>query len=225
MRARHIETESFPLGTAVRGMTTAPGKTGRQIVYTREFDAPRQLVFAAWTDPKKLARWWGPHGMTNPECEADLRVGGRYRIVMRAPNGVEYPLKGEFREIVADERLVFTIDAEEHPAAWHETLQEHRPAGSSEKGLRAVVTVTLAERAGRTTATIVNEYESVATRDAVVKMGTNDGWAQSLERLEAVLARPRRLSPSMVRKGARHAAGRRNTLSSENSHPRRQRSA
>jgi uncharacterized protein YndB with AHSA1/START domain len=202
MGERHIETAFFPLGTTIRGMTTASGATRRQLVFTRTFDAPRQVVFAAWTQAKKLARWWGPHGMTNPECELDLRVGGRYRIVMRAPNGVEFPLKGEYREVMPSERLVFTIDAEEHPAQWHEMLRSERPANSTEEGLRAVVTVRFAERAGRTKITIVNEYESVQTRDAVVKMGTSDGWAQSLERLELLLARPRRLSPRVTRIGS-----------------------
>jgi uncharacterized protein YndB with AHSA1/START domain len=202
MAGKHIETQFFPLGTAIRAMTTAPGRTGRETVFTRSFDAPRETVFAAWTEPKKLARWWGPHAMTNPVCEIDLRPGGRYRIVMRGPNGVEYPLKGELREVRRPERLVLTMDAEEHPAEWHQALRANRRAGSSEEGLRAVVTVTFAERSGRTKVTIVNEYESVQTRNAVVKMGSNDGWAQSLERLEWLLARPRRLAPHALRRRA-----------------------
>jgi uncharacterized protein YndB with AHSA1/START domain len=200
MSPKHIETQFSPLGKSVRGMTTAAGATGREIVYTRLFDAPRELVFAAWTEPKRLARWWGPHGMTNPECEVDLRPGGRYRIVMRAPNGVEYPLKGEYREIERPKRLVFSLDTEEHPAEWQADVQSHRRPGSSEAGLKAVATVTFAQRAGRTRVTIVTEYESVETRNAAVKMGSSDGWAQSFERLELLLARPRRIS------GDRHQA-------------------
>jgi uncharacterized protein YndB with AHSA1/START domain len=192
MAGKHIETEFFPLGASIRGMTTATGPTGRELVYTRVLSAPKASVFEAWTDPKKLARWWGPHAITNPECEVDLRPGGRYRIVMRGPNGVEYPLKGAFLEIARPDRLIFSVDASEHPAEWHAALQAQRPAGSTEQGLRAVVAVTLETHGRGTKITIVNQYGSVATRDAIVKLGSNDGWAQSLERLESLLAKSRR---------------------------------
>ena len=85
--------------------------TGREFVITREFEAPRELVFKAWTDPKHLAQWWGPRGFTNPVCEWDVRPGGKIHDVMRAPNGTDFPMGGEFREIVAPERLVFTTGA------------------------------------------------------------------------------------------------------------------
>src|SRR5277367_5272896 len=84
---------------------------GKEFVITREFDAPRELVFKAWTDPKHLAQWWGPRGFTNPVCDWDARPGKAIHVVMRAPNGVDYPMGGEFREIVAPERLVFTSGA------------------------------------------------------------------------------------------------------------------
>src|SRR5258708_29275739 len=79
----------------------------RELVITRIFDAPRELVFKVWTDPKHLAQWWGPQGFTNPVCEIDLRPGGALRIVMRAPDGAEHPMTGIYREIVAPERLGF----------------------------------------------------------------------------------------------------------------------
>jgi uncharacterized protein YndB with AHSA1/START domain len=84
---------------------------GQEFVITREFDAPRELVFKAWTDAKYLAQWWGPRGFTNPVCEWDARPGKAIRVVMRAPNGTDYPMAGEFREVVAPERLVFTSGA------------------------------------------------------------------------------------------------------------------
>ncbi len=84
---------------------------GRQFVITREFDAPRELVFQAWTDPKQLAQWWGPKGFTNPVCEWDARPGGKIHDVMRAPNGTDYPMGGKFREIVPPERLVLMCGA------------------------------------------------------------------------------------------------------------------
>ena len=90
----------------------------RELTLTRVFRAPRALVFQAWTDPKHLSQWWGPKGFTNPVCEEDARVGGALRIVMRAPDGAEYPMIGVFREVVAPERLVFTnspVDAAGQP--------------------------------------------------------------------------------------------------------------
>jgi uncharacterized protein YndB with AHSA1/START domain len=82
-----------------------------KFVITREFDAPRELVFKAWTDPRHLAQWWGPKGFTNPVCEWDVRPGGKIYDVMRAPNGDRYPMGGEFREIVPPEKLVFACGA------------------------------------------------------------------------------------------------------------------
>src|SRR5208283_3243052 len=79
----------------------------RELTLTRVFDAPRDLVWSAWTDPSHMARWWGPNGFTNPRCEMAVRVGGVIRIDMRGPNGIVYPMTGTFREVVAPERLVF----------------------------------------------------------------------------------------------------------------------
>ncbi len=78
---------------------SARGSSEWDLVMTREFDAPRELVFKAWTDAKQTAQWWGPKGFTNPVCELDVRVGGAIRIHMRAPDGVVYPMTGVFEEI------------------------------------------------------------------------------------------------------------------------------
>src|SRR5215471_5530713 len=78
------------------------------VTLIRVFDAPRALVWKAWTDPKMMAQWFGPRGFTNPICELDVRIGGSLRIVMRGPDGTDYPMKGKFREITPPERLVFT---------------------------------------------------------------------------------------------------------------------
>ena len=85
--------------------------SGREIVISRTFAAPRELVFRAWTEPAQLARWWGPRSFTNPVCEWDVRPGGKIHDVMRAPNGAEFPMGGAFSEVVAAERLVFTTGA------------------------------------------------------------------------------------------------------------------
>ena len=89
------------MSTAVK----APAR--REVSLTRVFDAPPQLVWMAWTDPRHMAQWWGPKGFTNPVCELDLRPGGAIRIHMQAPNGAVYPMTGSFEEIVPCERLVF----------------------------------------------------------------------------------------------------------------------
>ena len=82
----------------------------REVVLTRTFDAPRALVFRAFTEPRHLARWWGPRGMANPVCEMDVRPGGAYRIVMRSADGTDYPITGVYREVVdgAQQRLTQT---------------------------------------------------------------------------------------------------------------------
>jgi uncharacterized protein YndB with AHSA1/START domain len=143
--------------------------TDRTVVITRVFDAPRELVFKAWTDPVHLARWWGPKGFTNPICEVDLRVGGALRIVMRAPDGAEHPMTGVFREIDPPARLVFdnvAIDREDKVL------------------LEGLTTVTFAEHGtGGTKLTV--ESRAVARVDYAWRMleGMETGWTQSIDRL------------------------------------------
>lgn len=96
---------SSALKQFVEGAKELPAQ---ELVVTRVFDAPGELVWNAWTDPKQVAQWWGPKGFTNPVCRLDARVGGAWHIVMRAPDGTEYPCGGVYREVVNPERLVFT---------------------------------------------------------------------------------------------------------------------
>src|SRR5437868_2842338 len=84
---------------AQRSPSTTSVSAEHDFVITRVFDAPRSLVFKAWTDPQHMAQWWGPHGFTIPVCEMDVRPDGAYRIVMRGADGVDYPLKGVYHEI------------------------------------------------------------------------------------------------------------------------------
>src|SRR5579872_2745820 len=91
--------------------TSGTNQSKWDLVITRVFDAPRHLVFRAWTDPKQVAHWWGPNGFTNPVCELDVRPGGAMRIHMRGPDGVVYPMKGTFEEIDEPNRLVFVSSA------------------------------------------------------------------------------------------------------------------
>src|SRR5262249_33672413 len=123
----------------------------RELVITRVFDAPRRLVFKAWTEPGRLAQWWGPRGFTTPLCEMDVRPGGAFGFGMRSPQGTDHRLRGVFREIVEPERLVCTWAWEDEGKPGHETL----------------LTVTFAERDGKTTLTLRQTvFESVASRDA-----------------------------------------------------------
>jgi len=81
----------------------------QNLVITRIFDAPRELVWKAWTDPKFVMQWWGPKGFTSPSCQIDLRVGGRYLFCMRAPDGQQFWSGGEYTEIIAPEKIVSVL--------------------------------------------------------------------------------------------------------------------
>jgi len=137
-------------------------------VITRVFDAPRELVFKAWTDTRHMAQWWGPKGFTNPVCELDVRAGGAIRIHMRAPNGVVYPMSGLFEEITEPERLVFVSSA----------LDEH---GNSMFDLRNTVTFT--EQRGKTVLTLQARVIKATAQAPQYLKGMEAGWTQSLDRL------------------------------------------
>ncbi len=145
------------------------------IIITRTFDAPRELVFKMFTDPKHLAEFWGPKGFTSTVREMDLRPGGAFRLEMRGPDGATYPCEGLYREVIAPERIVYSGG----PDCGH-------PCGG---GLppRALVTISFAGHDGKTTLTIDTRFEAAADRDAAVRMGFNTGWASSLDRLADLL--------------------------------------
>ncbi len=156
---------------STRPALASPGE--RQLVITRTIDAPRELVFQAWTEPQHLVHWWGPRGFTTPVCEMDVRPAGGFRITLRSPEGEEYRIKGVYHEIVAPERLVYTN-------GWDEA---GRPGGES------LVTVTFADYDGRTKLTILTEFASVADFETFKRMGVVEGWGESLDRLEGHLAK------------------------------------
>jgi len=160
----------------------------REFTITRVFDAPRELVYRAWTEPKQMGHWWGPHNFTNPVCEMDVRPGGAYRIVMRGPDGVDYPIKGVYREVVRPERLVATVDVSEHPAEWQDLVMPNRAKDDPNPAGSILQTVTFEDQKGRTRVTIRMQFESAAIRDAFVKTGMNEGWSESLDRLAGVLS-------------------------------------
>jgi uncharacterized protein YndB with AHSA1/START domain len=151
-----------------------PARAEREVTIARVFDAPRALVFEAWTDPKHLSQWWGPHGFTTPICQFDARVGGAIRIHMRGPDGVIYPMKGEIRELVVPERLVFTNIA----------LDD---AGNHI--LEGLTVVTFREERGKTKTTLQTRMEAVVDYATRHLDGMEIGWTQSIDKLQAFLAR------------------------------------
>jgi uncharacterized protein YndB with AHSA1/START domain len=148
---------------------------GREFVITREYKAPRETVFRAWTDPKQVVQWWGPRGFTNPVCEWEAKPGKAIYVVMRGPNGAEYPMGGEFREVVAPERLVFTSGA----------LDEKRNLL-----FEFLHTVTLVERGGKTKLTITSVVTRTTAGAGRYIGGFEAGMTQSLVRLGEYMAAP-----------------------------------
>ena len=146
-------------------MSDIPFQPKGELVLARFFDAPRELVFRVWTDPKHVARWWGPHGFATTVHEMDVRPGGAWRYSMRAPDGNSYPFNGEYVEVVAPERLVFvgTIHEGHEQKVWTE--------------------IRFADEDGKTKVTVrqVYSFESDATRGAPI------GWSQQLDRLAKYL--------------------------------------
>lgn len=143
------------------------------LVLERVFDAPRNLVFKAWTTPEHLARWWGPKDFTNPVCELDVRPGGTILIHMTSPEGVVIINKGTFHEIVAPERLVFTTRAFEDEAGNHR--------------LEILNTVTFEEQEGKTKLTLQALVVKAAPELRASLEGQEKGWNESLDRLDEIL--------------------------------------
>jgi len=158
-----------------------PASTHQEIVITRVLDAPRRLVFDAWTQPEILKRWWAPEGCTTPFCTVDLRVGGSFHFCMRLPDGQEVWGLGTFREIVEPELIRYTdqfADAEGNPVSpTHYGLSAEHPA-------ETMVTVTFREHDGRTTITLRH-----AIPEPVLERGpTERGWIEMLDHLAQTLA-------------------------------------
>jgi uncharacterized protein YndB with AHSA1/START domain len=140
----------------------------KELVLTRVFDAPREVVFKAWTEVERLKRWWGPKRFTNPVCEVDVRPGGAMRIHMRGPDGTIYPMTGIYHEIVEPERLVFTASALD--------------AGGNPL-FEQLTTVTFEEHGGKTKLTVHASFSNIRPEAAPHLAGAEMGWNMSLDRL------------------------------------------
>ena len=153
------------------GTATVTLPTDRQILITREFDAPRHLVYKAWTTPELVKRWWHANRGQVTIAEIDLRVGGTWRYVSVTESGMEVAFHGEYREIVPNERLVSTEVYEGIPDA-----EQHA----------ALNTLTLTERDGRTLLTVLVEHPTREGRDAHINSGMEPGMQDALDLLEQV---------------------------------------
>jgi uncharacterized protein YndB with AHSA1/START domain/effector-binding domain-containing protein len=143
--------------------------TEREIVMTRVFDAPRTVVFDAFTKPDLLKRWFGPRGWSLVICEVDLRVGGGFRFVLRGPDGKDMGMRGVYQEIVPPERSVHVESFDDFPG-------------------ESLVTAVLIEQGGKTTFTATVLYSSQQVRDAVIQSGMEHGAAESYDKLAEMLA-------------------------------------
>lgn len=176
MSAQHARSSTAKAGGNKISADAKIASSEWDLVITRVFDAPRALVFKAWTETEHMAQWWGPKGFTNPVCEMDVRVGGELRIHMRAPDGVVYPMKGMFEEIVPPERLVFVSSALD---------------GDGKSMFDVLTTVIFDEQRGKTELTLqLRVIKATALAPQYLK-GMQAGWTQSLDRLEEKLGKMR----------------------------------
>jgi uncharacterized protein YndB with AHSA1/START domain len=156
--------------------------TDREILTTtREFDAPRDVVFKAMTNPDLISRWWGPRRYTTTVDKMDVRPGGAWRFIMREPDGRETGFRGEYREVVPPERIVQTFEWE--PMAGHVSVE----------------TATLTERDGRTLLTVRSLFSSKEDRDGMIESGMEKGQAETYDRFAEVLAELRSADRSPAR--------------------------
>lgn len=148
-----------------------PGK--QEIIMTRSFDSPRELVFKAYTDPKLIPQWWGRRNSTTTVDKLEVREGGRWRFVQREADGQEFGFHGVFHAIVAPERIVQTFEFEGVPG--HVLLE----------------TATFEQRVGKTILTAQSVFQSVEDRDGMVQSGMEEGAGETMDRLEGLLGRMR----------------------------------
>ncbi len=158
-----------PMASSGTAKVTLPGD--KQILITREFDAPKELVYEAWTTPELVRQWWCGERGEMTVCEIDLRVGGKWRYAMIANEGFEVAFHGEYRELVPNERMVSTEAYEGIPDP-----DEHA----------ALNTLTLTEVGGRTTLTVLVEHPTQEGRDMHIESGMEGGMQEAMDRLERV---------------------------------------
>lgn len=155
--------------TDVKAELSTPGE--REIHVERNFEAPRERVFAAYTDPELIPKWWGPYGTTTVVAELDARAGGRWRFVSQDSNGEEAAFRGVFREVVAPERIVWTFEWEGMPG--HVSVETARFEDLGD---------------GRTKVTSDTVFHTGAERDGMLDSGMERGMNETFARLDELLA-------------------------------------
>ncbi|GAB2879191.1 SRPBCC domain-containing protein [Uliginosibacterium flavum] len=146
-----------------------------EVLITRVFDAPRELVFRTWTEPAHVARWWLPPGFTATECEIDLRVGGRFFLSMRSPEGDDYPCEGIYEEITPPARLIYR------------GIDDDRHACGSGLPPRGRVTVSFVEQGSQTRLSLHARFASARAREEAMAMGFDSSWQGALSGFAAYL--------------------------------------
>ena len=147
----------------------------REIIFTRMFNAPRQMVWDAWTKKEHLEKWWGPHGFTNKDCSISLKPAGKFLITMVGMGG-EFPCEFIYEEIVPIEKIV-----------WKDKVVEGDFWGPDGPPPDSVITMLFDDLGIQTKVTMISRFETNEGRDKILKMGAAQGWAESLERLDDLL--------------------------------------
>ena len=147
----------------------------RELYISRFYSVSRQQVFRAWTDPKQVARWWGPKEFTKPVCEIEARIGGRIRIVMRAPDGTDYAMQATVIDLRANERFAFDFEAMDK---------------SGKPALQGRLSVSFTDEDGKTRLSLSTYAEGLGPDAVDMLEGMETGWNQSLERFARLINHP-----------------------------------
>jgi len=164
------------MATSIDTRQIEPQIPGFDVLITRYFQAPRALVWKAWTDPVHLARWWGPHDFKAPVSEIPGKKGAALRIVMRGPDGKDHPLQGEVIEAIENERLVYSIKAAERES-WGDVVPPD-----------AVHIILFEDHNGGTKMSVIARLETEERRDFIIQVGFEQGMGQSLDKMAGLLA-------------------------------------
>ncbi len=165
----------------------------KEVVMQRVINAPRELVFDAFTKAEHLTKWFGPHGFETT-ATTDPRQGGAFRIVMHATDSLppefqgDYPMSGIYIEFDRPKKLVYTNDLSDHSEKWKEELNV-KCGTQSDEALKSLATITFEDVGGKTRVTLRSSFASNAIRDGYVKQGMNQGWSETFDRLESFVAR------------------------------------
>ncbi len=171
-------------------MKTVIATQARDIIATRRFDAPRALVWRAWTDPQMMAAWWGPETYT-ATATMDVREGGAFCLTMHSPDGGDYPIPGTFGEIIENETLVMIMRIDNQPEDWHAHLKAVHAGlgGIPEQYSRDPIVMRVTFSGDNpTTVTVRQTFTNTLMRDVHIGLGSGIGWNSSFNKLDAILA-------------------------------------